>query len=83
MLAHLILIFSDRSLVELGLDLADEGRTHALLVLVRRRVQVEDLRDLRNFQLVAHAANLLHVFVRFASLKKGNKLKILLDISFM
>jgi hypothetical protein len=25
----------------------------------------------------------LHVFVRFASLKKGNKLKILLDISFM
>jgi hypothetical protein len=25
----------------------------------------------------------LHVFVRFASLKKANKLKILLDISFM
>ena len=58
------------SVAQLGLDLPDERRGDPLFVLVRGRVQVQDLDDLGNLQLVAHLADLVDVVVRFPGLKK-------------
>lgn len=58
-------------MAQLGLDLPHEGRGDPLFVLVCGGVQVEDLDDLRNLQLVAHIADLVHVVVGFPGLKFG------------
>ena len=59
------------SLGQPSLDLPDKGGSHPLLELVRRRVQVQNLYDLRDLQLVAHFTNLLDVIVRFSRLEKN------------
>jgi len=63
-------VLGGRSLGQPGLDLPDEGGRHPLLKLVRRRVQVQNLYDLRDLQLVAHFTNLLDVVVRLSRLKQ-------------
>ena len=64
-------VLGGRSLGQPGLDLPDEGGRHPLLELVRRRVQVQNLYDLRDLQLVAHFTNLLDVVVRLSRLEKN------------
>ena len=58
------------SLLELGLDLPDKGRTDSLLELVGRGVEVEDLDDLGDPQFVAHVADARDVLLRLAGLQQ-------------
>ena len=68
-------VLGGRSLGQPSLDLPDKGGRHPLLELVRRRVQVQNLYDLRDLQLVAHFTNLLDVIVRLSRLEKMSSLE--------
>ncbi len=84
---NLLLVFHNRSSTQLGLDLPDKGGRDPLLVLVSRRIQVQDLYDLRDLQAVAHVADGGHVVVGFASLKQlcrlNDWLKCIDDLRFL
>ena len=58
------------SLLQLVLDLSDEGRTNSLLELVCRGVEVEYLDDLGDPELVAHLADARHVLLRLPGLEE-------------
>lgn len=84
---NLLLVFHNRSSTQLSLDLPDKGGRDPLLVLISRRVQVQDLDDLRDLQAVAHVADGGHVVVGFASLKQlcclNDWLKCVDDMRFL
>ena len=67
---YLILGLLHGSLLELVLDLPDEGRTHSLLELVCRGVEVEYLDDLGDPELVAHLTDARHVLLRLPRLEQ-------------
>lgn len=70
----LVLSLLQRSLLQLGLNLPDEGGAHPLLKLVGGRVQVENLDDLGDAELVAHVADAGHVLLALPGLQQLGRL---------
>ena len=67
---NLVLGLLHSPLLQLVLDLPDKGGTNSLLKLIRRRVQIEYLDDLRHPQLVTHVTDARHVLLRLPGLEQ-------------